>query len=168
MEEILELLKRNIEKYTEMRPQDCIKLIYQRHYGPGHMIPDPDASLSVLKAELDTLVIAGKDDLAEPLGNHLCRLNLKEARSLYTPEEINEIFVRTAAIHRPVMADFMHELKLVKENIMEFPVVFSREDFDAYFAWYRGKGYPAVHHSPFYHAFYDPHYRVIYEGMLER
>ena len=55
MEEILEILKTHLEKYPEMTPQDCFKLIYQNELGPGHLVRDEKESPELLKKEWDSI-----------------------------------------------------------------------------------------------------------------
>ena len=167
MEEILVILKKHLEKYPKMTPQDCFKLIYQNELGPGHMVEDEKTSLERLKKEWDEIEADENEQLIVPLGNHLCRINLKKAKCLYTPEEINDIFVRTANIHRGRMGEFMHNMKLLKHHLDELPVSFTYDEFLEFREMYRGRGYPPLHHSPLYRETYDPHYRVVYEGFAE-
>ena len=167
MEEILEIMKTHLEKYPQMTPQDCFKLIYQNELGPGHLAGDENACLEMLRKEWDEIEADENEELITPIGNHLCRINLKKAKCLYTPEEINDIFVRTADIHRGRMGEFMHNMKLLKNHLDELPVNFSHDEFMEFQEWYRGRGYPALHHSPQYREAYDPHYRVVYQGFAE-
>ena len=52
MEELAQIMRLHAEKYPGMKPQDCIKLLYQNTWGGGHMIADPEKSLAYLKQEL--------------------------------------------------------------------------------------------------------------------
>lgn len=167
MEEILEILKTHLEKYPEMTPQDCFKLIYQNELGPSHLAVNEAEALNNLLAEWNEIEADESAELLEPIGNHLCRINLKKAKCLYTPEEINDIFVRTANIHRGRMGEFMHNMKLLKHNLQNLPVHFTEEEFLEFQEMYRGRGYPPLRHSPKYREAYDPHYRVVYEGFAE-
>jgi hypothetical protein len=167
MEEILEIMKTDLEKYPEMTPQDYFKLIYQNELGPGHLAENEAEALNNLLAEWNEIEADENAELLEPIGNHLCRINLKKAKCLYTPEEINDIFVRTANIHRGRMGEFMHNMKLLKHNLQNLPVHFTEEEFLEFQEMYRGRGYPPLRHSPKYREAYDPHYRVVYEGFAE-
>ncbi len=167
MEEILEVLKDHLQKYPKMTPQDCFKLIYQNELGPEHMIQSSEESLAKLLEEWNSIEADPDAELIEPIGNHLCRINLKKAKCLYTPEAVNDIFVRTANIHRGRMGEFMHNMKLLKHSLEALPVSFSYDEFLEFQEMYRGRGYPALHHSPVFREAYDPHYRVVYEGFAE-
>lgn len=167
MEEILEILKTHLEKYPLMTPQDCFKLIYQNELGPGHLVGDEKDALNSLLKEWNEIEADENAELIEPIGNNLCRINLKKAKCLYKPEEINDIFVRTANLHRGRMGEFMHNMKLLKHNLENLPVNFSAGEFLEFQEMYRGRGYPPLHHSPKYREAYDPHYRVVYLGFAQ-
>ncbi len=167
MEEILEILKMHLEKYPEMRPQDCFKLIYQNELGPGYMVKDEEAAKTALLTEWNLIEADDNQELIEPVGNNLCRINLKKAKCRYTPEQISDIFVRTAKIHRGRMGEFMHNMKLLRKHLEDLPVHFSYDEFIEFQEMYRGHGYPALHHSPQYAKAYDPHYRIVYRGFAE-
>ncbi len=167
MEEILGILKVHLEKYPEMKPQDCFKLIYQNELGPGHMVKDEDAAKKMFLNEWEAVEADENQELIEPIGNNLCRIYLKKAKCMYTPEQICDIFVRTANIHRGRMGEFMHNMKLLNKHLEDLPVHFSYDEFTEFQEMYRGRGYPALHHSPQYAKKYDPHYRVVYQGFAE-
>ena len=167
MEEILEVLRDHLTRYPEMKPMDCYKLIYQNERGPGHLVESEAEALDVLKKEWEITEADENMPLTESIGNNLCRLNIAKAKCRYTPEEINDIFMRTARLHRGRMAEFMHNMKLFVSHFDELPANFTEEELLAFREWYRGRAYPAVHHSPEYKAAYNPHYRVVYQGFAD-
>ena len=160
MEDFMEILRAHLEKYPGMRPADCIKLLYQHHFGPGHTIGDEAAALASLKEECRDLP-QNEEDLFTPIGNWLVRVDLYQAMKQYTPEQINRWSVQTAANCHGSMAEFMQGMKNLKNNILTLPVAFTQEEFDAYFAFYRSEGYPVPRHSREYSALYAPHYRIL-------
>ena len=160
METFPEILKLHLEKYPMMRPQDCLKLLYQHHFGPGHAAGNERRSLEALLTECSALEDY-EEELITPIGNYLVRIDLQQALKVYTPEQINTWFMSTAQNTQGSMADFMHDLKELKRGIDTLPVSFTREEFDAYFAYYRSNAYPSVHHSKDYKELYHPHYRVL-------
>ena len=164
MDDLINTLQEHAQRYPQMKPQDVIKLVYQRNFGPGHAVENEAMNLCGLLEEMETAEDTGI--LTEPLGNHLCRLYLGKAKTLFKAEDIEDIFVRTAAVHKGSMYEFMRDLKTVQKNIEIFRGSFTEEEYLSYAAWYRGKGYPAVHHSSTYSEAYAPHYRVVYEGFV--
>ena len=70
-----QLLLNHFEKYPLMQLQDCVKLLYQCHFGCGHFLTDPAQTLLRLQNEYETCrPIAGS--LLEPVGPNYCRLYL--------------------------------------------------------------------------------------------
>lgn len=70
-----QLLLNHFEKYPLMQLQDCVKLLYQCHFGCGHFLTDPAQTLLRLQNEYETCrPIAGP--LLEPVGPNYCRLYL--------------------------------------------------------------------------------------------
>ena len=166
MEDIITILKEHLNRYPQMRPQDVIKLLYQYEYGPGHMIRDDAMKLYELMKEWDETEADETMPLYENIGNMMSRVNIAKAKTMFTPEQINDLFVRTANIHRGSMADFMRDMKTIRRHLSELPVSFTETEYDEYLAWYRSEGYPSVHHSREYHDLYHPHYRVIFTNMI--
>ncbi len=164
MDELKELLQEHAQRYPLLQPQDVMKLIYQRNFGPGHAIDDPDGQAEIIAREMEEAEDTGI--LTESIGNHLCRLYLGKAKTVFKAEDIADIFARTAAIQKGSMYEFIRDLKTVQKNITLFACSFSEEEFNAYAAWHRGRGYPAVHHSRRYADAYHPHYRVVFEGFV--
>ncbi len=167
MEELAEIMRMHAEKYPGMKPQDCIKLLYQNTWGDGHMIADPGKALAYLKQELQEVEPDPEAELYVPIGSGMCRLNLARAMTLYSAEEINGWFVRSAAVTTGSMTEFMRKLKFFRNHFESFGFSVSREEMEAYLAFYRGNAYPAVHHSEEYRNLYHPHYRVIRMGLWE-
>lgn len=160
MEEFREVLKAHLEKYPEMEPADCVKLLYQYTFGPEHAVGDEQAALNRVLQECTQLRI-NEEELFTPIGHYLVRIDLYQALKQYTPEQITRWFVQTAQNTRGSMAEYMKGLKWLKAHIAEFPVSFTQEVFDAYLAYNRSGAYPVPHHSKHYTELYAPHYRVI-------
>ena len=167
MEELAEIMRMHAEKYPGMKPQDCIKLLYQNTWGGGHMIADPQHSLRYLEQELQEVEPDPEAELYVPIGSGMCRLNLAKAMTMYSAEEINGWFVRSAAVTTGSMTEFMRKLKYFRNQFDAFGFNISREEMEAYLAFYRGNAYPAVHHSEEYRNLYHPHYRGIRMGLWE-
>ncbi len=166
MEDIITVLKEHLKRYPKMQPQDIVKLLYQYEYGPGHMIKNDAMTLYNLMKEWDETEADPSMPLYENIGHMMSRVNIAKAKTMFTPEEINDLFVRTANIQKGSMADFMRDMKAIRRNLPELHCSFSETEYDEYLAWYRSEGYPAVHHSKLYRETYDPHYRIIFTNMI--
>ena len=163
--EVFLTVKKHLEMYPLMQPQDVMKLMYQRNYGPEHMITDPRQTLRMLKEEAQDVNVSADAPLVTPIGNDFVRLNLDRALHDYSPEQINDMFVRSADIIHGSMSQFLADIKLIQRNIDGLTADFSADDFSEYLSWYRAQAYPAVHHSPIYRQNYAPHYRVVFNNI---
>lgn len=167
MEDFKDLLLFHFDKYPEMRPQDCIKLLYQNEFGGGHLIQDEDASfqflLEVMKQE-DSI----ETELLTPIGNQQYRLDILLANQKYSPEEIHIWFLKSTRLTKGSLTEFLKKLKEMKRHFEERNQSFTKEEWDAYLAYYRGSSYPSVHHSEEYRKRYHPHYRIIHELVLKQ
>lgn len=167
MEEIEEVLTAHAGMYPLSRPQDSVKLVYQHSFGAGHAVRSSGESMTALQAECRLLKPVQDQPLYISIGNHLCRLNLAAAKEVFSLEQINDWFVNDANAMHGSMGDFMHDLNLLKHHHQDYGYTYSDEEFTEYMSWYRGKGFPAVHHSSEYVQAYDPHYRVMYLRQWE-
>ena len=52
MSELQEIFALHLERYPQMQPQDCVKLLYQNEFGPGHSITNENEALEWLKQEM--------------------------------------------------------------------------------------------------------------------
>ena len=92
------ILLEHFVRYPDMEPQDAVKLLYQRAYGPGHMLRDPKGALAALRREMAGLgEPLPRERLYEPIGGGLCRLNLRPciARGIRA-EDICRLCLETA------------------------------------------------------------------------
>lgn len=167
MEEIIQVLEKHLLYYPKMQPQDCVKLLYQNEFGPGHSINE-EKSLLYLQEELKEETQSVQPEMFLPIGNHFVRVDLQQAIKEYTLEDINTWFVGSGKYYRGSMASFMQKLKTFKKHASALPINFSQEELDVYLAYYRGSAYPAVHHSDIYRENYHPHYRVIFANSWKQ
>ena len=141
-------------RYPQMEPQDYGKLAYQNEFGPEHMAPEPEAVLSYLRREWET--ISGEDNPApvEDIGNGLSRFHLTGGCDLETAAPLlAKLFLMTAQEHRGSQDGLFRKLEQL-----------SRLDIPGLSGWlaeYKRQGCPAVHHSEAFRAAYHPHYRLL-------
>lgn len=165
---LAQILMQHLHRYPLMEPADVVKLLYQNEFGGGHLISAPSRSLAYLKQEWERVEQSDPDiynntPSLEDIGGGLARLHLYPARAegFMTPEQINEIFVRSAAAHQGDMNRFREKLNWLEESFDRFPFAFSRAALSEYLAAYRDAGCPMVSHSEKYRMQYHPAYRVI-------
>ena len=82
--ELFLTVKQHLEQYPMMQPQDVMKLLYQRNYGPEHMV-DGSRSLHALQVEAQDVVMDENAPLFTPIGNAYVRLNLNRALHVWKP-----------------------------------------------------------------------------------
>jgi hypothetical protein len=58
-------------------PEDAIKFLYQNAFGCGHLLPEADACAEMIRLETEGTRPDAAAPAFEPLGNGLCRLNLR-------------------------------------------------------------------------------------------
>ena len=161
-EEIIPLVCWTLEKYPESEPQDIVKLLYQREFGPAHAISDPERTLNWLKEEYASCV-QEEDCPFEYIGGGYARLHLArlDANGI-APEKAADAFVKSAvpAGDKKAFAEMLTELaqdELVKELCPGLP---------AYIEDYIAADCPAVHHSESFREAYRPAYRVVKPELL--
>ena len=149
-------------RYPGMEVRDCVKLIYQSEFGPGHMVSQGDA-LSYLEEEFDQVPEEGSSPLytVEAIGGGLCRFHLDPTR--LTREDLPLLarcFVRSA---RPQGSreGLWRKLGELMGMTCEGLLPFSPQEVEEFLADYDQEGCPAIHHSEIFNRAYHPHYRVI-------
>ena len=159
------ILRRHAALHPAMLPRDAVKLVYQNEFGGGHLVADPAGSLERLRQELRTAAPA--PFAAEPIGNGIVRVMLDGlARTGYSPEALNQDFVRSAELHVGERDSFLKKLALLQQLTAQGIFPFTAAQLNAYLTDYAEQGYPPVSHSPEYRAAYRPAYRVVLEQFL--
>jgi len=154
MEQIAALLKEHVDNHPGLETVDAVKFLYQSYLGPGHLVPSEAASLARLEEEL---VQCGPDfgePLTQPLGNGLCRLNLRTSQKAgLSPVTLNRLFFLTAQQVQGDRVAFEGALNQVRD--LKLP------GSERFLADYPRQGCPAVSHSGTYRERYRPAYRVV-------
>ena len=165
---IEDILAAHFAAYPQMTPQDAVKLLYQHEFGPEHMIADEEKALRTLEKETAALSPAQNEPLYVPIGNGLCRLNLRPCLAKRIPNDfICRLFCDTA---RRVQGDkhrFEGHLRALSRMAEKDETPFDAAELDLFLILYREKGCPAVHHSDRYRAAYAPAYRVVLQKRLK-
>ena len=160
------VLRRHAAKYPLMEPTDAVKLLYQSHFGGGHLIPDPAVSLARLLSECETIPYDPSSEPEESIGGGIVRIMLAAVpRDADTLARLNDRFVRSAAAVHGTREEFLESLALLRRLTAEGVFRFSPEALDAYLTEYAAAGYPPVSHSAAYREAYHPAYRVVLEDM---
>ncbi len=150
------------EKYPLMQPQDAVKLAYQRTFGGGHMIPNPEMALARLKKEIAETEQTDAP-LLEDIGSFY-RLNLHAfANSGLRAETVSALFVYTANHTKADAEKFGYQLTALRACANHMLLPFDRAALDTYLAAYEAEGCPAVSHTDIFRENYAPAYRLVPE-----
>lgn len=167
MENLRSVLLDHVERYPLMEPTDAVKLIYQNEFGGGHLIRDEQQCLARLRAEYQNTPQSSSGIFAESIGNGLVRVHLGclDAQG-YTPEQLANAFIRSAAEIRGNLDSFREKLNLLRELARESLLPFGADTLECYLADYEKAGFPMVSHSSTYRDAYRPAYRVVKVSKL--
>ena len=161
-EEIIPLIADALEKYPLSQPQDIVKLLYQREFGPAHAIPSPEAAKRFLWEEYSS---TPQEDgpLFEYIGGGYARLRLcaLDANGI-SPDEAAEAFIKSAvpAGDTSAFAEMLRHIAADELVSQRMP------GLSGFIARYISAGCPALHHSEVYRDAYLPAYRVVRPELL--
>ncbi|MBR5303074.1 MAG: hypothetical protein IKU38_09585 [Clostridia bacterium] len=150
-------------RYPDLDIQDLVKALYQREFGCGHLISDPQRGLAWLTEEMNACrAPENAPPPVEPLGEAYCRVHLKgaAARGL-TAKTLFLLFELSAAQPAGSMASFRAQLDELEAMIDSGALALHADHAHAFLAAYREAGCPATHHSEAFRRSYHPAYRVI-------
>jgi hypothetical protein len=168
------LLEAHLARYPASEITDVYKLLHQASFGPGHAIADRKAAREWLEHDLEQAQPEPGEALIEsvhPL-NAMVRLHLRPyVASGGAVKLLLDAMVRAG---REVRGD----PQLIAEGWLTFLALCQAgnayaERFEAREVLLFGRvygaaqGWPAIHHSPAFHAAYQPSYRVLTLGEAE-
>lgn len=161
------ILLAHAARYPLMKPQDAVKLIYQNEFGGGHMISDENACMAFLIREYVSTPQVSGIVLLENIGNNTCRVNLAALNAnKIPPEELGQVFIRSAATRKGDILSFQRKLSVLEELTQAGAMPFPQNDLCAYLKAYEEAGFPPVSHSDTYRSAYHPAYRVVDQAFL--
>ena len=137
-----------------MQPRDYVKLAYQSHFGPEHLLSDEETVLNRIRVEWDGIPADAPYRPPEDIGGGLCRFYLNyETEKDVAAQVLCKLFCLTAKNHRSEPDGFADKLAALEK----LPV----SGIGAWISDYREQGGGAVSHSETYRAAYGPHYRLL-------
>lgn len=158
-----EILKEHLRRYPEMEIQDAVKLLFQSHFGGGHMIQDARQSLERLKSEYASgnWKEGKEEELWTPAGKGMARVSLRVLEQGLSAETLNAMFVSSANTARGSREEFEKILRDFVLDCEEKRLPFSAEEARKYVEDYIRAGCPVVSHTERYRAAYRPSYRIV-------
>ncbi|MCL4239530.1 MAG: hypothetical protein KJ047_14920 [Anaerolineae bacterium] len=166
-ERLVALIRTHLARYPQMQIADIYKLLHQAAFGPGHLIASKKAAREWLEHEAGRVSPSAEGPLLESVhpDEQIVRLYLRPYLATGgNLKSLLEAFVRSAEQVRgdaQQLAAWWRVFEgLCAEGLLCADVYQQREA--ALFGRARKQeGWPAVHHSPAYHALYQPAYRVL-------
>jgi len=153
---------KQIARYPALKIQDLVKALYQREFGCGHLISDPQKGLAWLTEELLSCRAPENPPLIEPLGKAFCRVHLQAAESCgLSVGTLFRLFECSAKEPAGNMDAFCRQLDALEALIESGALPLSLPEAHSFLSDYRQSGCPATHHSEAFRRTYHPAYRVI-------
>jgi len=178
-----EFLLSRLNAHPIAEPVDAVKLLYQSEFGCGHLLPDEDVCVERIRTEMSLTTADDKEPLCEPIGNGLCRLNLRHPSvRVLPPERIARMMrITDAQVHgsQQRFLDSVNTLRLMANTLdtadrfsgldrlepsPRFP--FSGRTLNAYLNGDWQSTLPPSH-SVRYREAYQPAYRVVLRRFAE-
>ena len=161
MNEIEEILLTHSRRYPLMEPTDYVKLLYQMHMGPGHLVTDPGMAVKRVSEERKE----GETGVRlEKIGNGLVRCYLSGEDGNISTEAIADAFILTANSFMKQPEALRASLNTLTELSKSGALPGGIEKFNQQ---YVAEGMPMVSHSDTYRENYHPSYRVVYENLIK-
>lgn len=161
-EELFAVLSAHFRVHEALQPQDVYKLIYQRVFGPEHLMANARAAWERLYLEVLQLPQATPTaPLVEPLSPALCRVNLHPfIHRGGSVDGLWNAFRQTARAYKPGM---LEDVQRAWHLFLTTPWArgYAPEQLEQFWLRMATADFPPVHHSRAYAAANVPHYRVV-------
>lgn len=149
-----------------MEAVDGVKLLYQHHFGCGHLLPSESFAAAKLAEEMEELTPEEAAPAFTLLGGGLCRLHLNSAQvHALGAELLARMMILTQQRHQSAPQNsresFIRSLDTLQRLTREGKATFTPAALEEYLEKYRLAGMPMVSHSESYRQKYHPHYRVV-------
>ncbi len=158
--------------HSQAHLKDLYKNFFQDHFGPGHLIGNPDKALDYLVREINESTLFDKESFHYLGYNHnFVRVNLKLVKDNIIPlDEFFSLFLEsTGNVSHPTIEQWISIwngiLKRIKDQNLNLPE-FDNEclEIDDNLK----KGVFVGHHSEAYEQLYHPHYRIISSSIVDK
>lgn len=165
-----EALRLHLDTHKSATLQDVVKFSYQAAMGVEHLLKDVDAAKKYFDDEYESVLPAGKENaipLYEAVSEETVRVNLLPWKMQgYPQEDLFNLFVSTAKMHRADETRLDEYLEKSKDIVIECRPDISYEEVSKFFEEYKKSGRPSVHHSEAFRLFEKPAYRIVSFKLL--
>ncbi|MBE7059002.1 MAG: hypothetical protein E7387_07920 [Ruminococcaceae bacterium] len=160
MENILPILKKQLEIYPKSAPQDILKALFQAVFGCEHFVTDEQKARERLQEELRKSIPCNVGCLTEDFGEY-SRIHLSKLdHDGISADTLLSLFIISAKAKpkNEKYQSLVEELPLLCRN-GELP--FSEREMKTLIEEQKALGYPPLHHSEIFRESYNPSYRII-------
>lgn len=157
----MNIIKEHIDKYPFILEEDLIKLLYQRCFGPGHLILDKDRAMKYLLSELSDVKMYKEE--YEEIGNGLVRVYFTNSTNA---SHLVDALIMTANNMVKDKELFHQKVNELVEYITDNKLTFNLKKIRMLEKKIADSAYQPIHHSNKYRDTYNPHYRVISKSYL--
>lgn len=154
------ILLKHFEEYPELELQDVFKLLHQSSFGCEHMISSPEAAVSYLREEFNS-VPRDASPKCEPLDGDYSRVHLGYLNVGLSADTLAGLFFLSAKAEPDGKESLKVKLDIVGEMIDEGLLPFDKNEFLSASKVWEADGFPPLHHSETFRRTYKPAYRVI-------
>jgi hypothetical protein len=168
--DIAGLLDWHLRHYPLLRAEDIYKLLHQGVFGPGHLIPDPDAARGALEAEFFEVrkrCCMQATGLVEPLDpeESVVRVNLEPLRDV---PDASDLLLTTMLASASKISGSPDEMRARLDAALRWCQARLPDQHAALTELSRAAAednYQPHHHSRIYETAYRPAYRVVSAGL---
>lgn len=161
--EFKKILIQHLEFYPLMQAEDIYKLAYQFSFGPAHFFFKSGEAERMIFEEAKGLVSEDNTIEIVEVGNGYYRYPLID-NPIYL-NMVCESFIKTVKLGQSNNVDFPKLLNDISTYLKDLKIDFDYNDFIELINKMKGIDYPAISHSDKYRKAYQPHYRLIKEGL---
>ena len=160
------LLINYASKYPKLEIRDIFKFLHQSALGCEHLVSSYERAVDYIKREAESLLDCGST-VVEPLDGSYSRVNLSALSHGLSPETLGRLFFLSAKKEEQGIEALNAKLAVAEALILNGELPFSYDEFVAARDEWKGKGYPAIHHSDTFRSNYSPAYRVISNEFVQ-
>lgn len=146
-----------IKLHPLLNEQDLVKLIYQRTYGPKHILLDIKKAKDYLIYEINNPNETNYQDLE--ISDELIRVNLKSIKNI---DSFFNAFLTTSKMINGTKEEYLYNINqlinYIIDNNLKYNINLIKELADTN---------SPVHHSLIYKQEYNPHYRLIHKKLYK-
>lgn len=147
-----------IKLHPALNEQDLVKLIYQRTYGPKHILLDINKAKEYLLHEINNQKESNYEDIE--ISDELIRVNLKNIKNI---DSFFDAFLKTSKIINGTKEEYIANINLLVNYIKEHNL-----NYDINIIYELANTNQPVHHSLKYNQEYNPHYRIIHKDLYDK